>query len=179
MGKFRDALALLVAVSLGAGAIYLGLNWDQSSQQDTVADPLSAGALYTTSFPDLNGNTQALGQWQGKIIVLNLWATWCAPCREEIPVLIKLQRKYAQHGVIFVGLALDDNEPVAKYSKEMGIDYPILVAGSAANEFARRLGNRNGLLPFTVIIDRSGKTVTGHLGGLDETRLEKMLQPLI
>lgn len=179
MGKFRDALALLVAIFLGAGAIYLGLNWGPSKQQEIVADPLSPGALYTTSFPDLKGNAQALGQWQGKIMVLNLWATWCAPCRDEIPVLIKLQRKYVERGVIFVGLALDDAEPVAKYSKEMGIDYPIVVGGAGAGEFARRLGNRNGLLPFTVIVDRSGKTVTSHLGALDEPRLEKMLQSLL
>ena len=177
MTKLRDALALLVAVALGAGAIFLGLNWNGSSSPD--ADAITPGALYTTSFPDLHGQPQTLGQWQGKVVVLNLWATWCAPCRQEIPVLINMQRKYAERGVVVVGLAMDETAPVAKYSREMNIDYPILVGGTNASPFARRLGNNNGLLPFTVLIDRTGKIVTSHLGELNEARLENLLAPLI
>ncbi len=140
---------------------------------------LAPGVLYATSFPDLTGKSRALGEWQGKIIVLNLWATWCGPCREEIPIMIKVQEKYRDQGVVFLGLAMDDKTPVEKYAKELGINYPVLLDDLASSDFARRLGNKNGLLPYTVIIDRSGKIITTRLGGVDETFLEQALKPML
>ena len=128
MTKIRDRIALIVAVSLGIGALYLGSQWSkESATQILPADVISPGVLYATSFPDLSGKARPLGEWQGKIIVLNLWATWCGPCREEIPIMVKLQQKYRDQGVVFVGLAMDQQGPVEKYAKEMGINYPILL----------------------------------------------------
>ena len=180
MTKIRDLIALGVAVLLGVGAVYLGLNWNkETTQQTQPVATLSPGALYTTSFPDLEGKARSLGEWQGKIIVLNLWATWCGPCREEIPIMVKLQQKYRDQGLTFVGLAMDEKAPVEKYAKEMGINYPILLGDVALGEFGRRLGNKNGGLPYTVIIDRSGNIITSRLGGVDEKFLEQVLQPLL
>ncbi len=178
--KIRDRIALAVAVLLGVGAMYLGTTWNkESSTQILPADVLAPGVLYATSFPDLAGRSRSLGEWQGKIIVLNLWATWCGPCREEIPIMIKVHQKYRDQGVVFLGLAMDDKVPVEKYAKEMGINYPVLLDDFASGEFARRLGNKNGLLPYTVIIDRSGKIISTKLGGVDEKFLEDALAPLL
>lgn len=178
--QFRDRIALAVAVLLGVGAMYLGGTWNKKGgQQILPADVLAPGVFYATSFPDLQGKSRALGEWQGKIIVLNLWATWCGPCREEIPVMIKIQEKYRDRGVVFLGLALDEKLPVEKYAEEMGINYPVLLDDMASSEFARRIGNKNGLLPYTVLVDRSGKIVTTKLGGVDEKFLEQMLAPLL
>ena len=180
MNKIRDRIALLVAVLLGVGSIYLGANWNKEpTTQILPADVLSPGVLYATSFPDLAGKSRALGEWQGKIIVLNLWATWCGPCREEIPIMVKLQQKYRDQGLTFIGLAMDEQGPVEKYAKEMGINYPILLGDVTVSEFGRRLGNSAGGLPYTAIIDRSGRIITTRLGGVDEKFLEQVLQPLL
>jgi thiol-disulfide isomerase/thioredoxin len=180
MNKIRDRIALLVAVLLGIGSIYLGANWNKEpATQILPADVLSPGVLYAASFPDLAGKPRALGEWQGKIIVLNLWATWCGPCREEIPIMVKLQDKYRDQGVTFIGLAMDEQKPVEKYAKEMSINYPILLGDVTLSEFGRRLGNSAGGLPYTAIVDRSGKIITTRLGGIDEKFLEQVLQPLL
>jgi thiol-disulfide isomerase/thioredoxin len=180
MHKIRDRVALAVAILLGLGAMYFGVHWQKdSSTQILPADVLAPGVLYASSFPDLAGKSRALGEWQGKIMVLNLWATWCEPCREEIPIMIKLQEKYRERGLTVIGLAMDDPGPVEKYAQEMRINYPILIGDIALGEFGRRLGNSNGGLPYTVIIDRSGKVITTRLGGVDEKFLEQALQPLL
>ena len=180
MKKIRDLIALAVACLLGVGAVYLGLNWNKvGTQQPQPVATLSPGALYTTSFPDLEGKARSLGEWQGKVMVLNLWATWCGPCREEIPVMVKLQQKYRDQGLTFVGVAMDEKGPVEKYAKAMGINYPILLGDLTLGEFGQRLGNNTGGLPYTVIVDRSGKIITTRLGGVDEKFLELMLQPLL
>lgn len=180
MTKIRDLIALAIAILLGAGSVYLGLNWNKEGvQQSEPASTLSPGALYTASFPDLEGKTRSLGEWQGKVMVLNLWATWCGPCREEIPIMVKLQQKYRDQGLTFVGLALDDKAPVVKFANEMGMNYPILLGDSDLGDFGQRLGNVSRGLPYTVIVDRSGKIVTTRLGGVDEKFLEQMLQPLL
>ena len=180
MNKLRDHVALIVAVLLGAGAIYLGTHWKKEpTTQILPADVLSPGVLYASSFPDLSGKARPLGEWQGKIIVLNLWATWCGPCREEIPIMIKMHEKYRAQRLTFIGLAMDEQAPVEKYAKEMGINYPILLGDISLGEFGRRLGNSNGGLPYTVIIDRTGKIITTRLGGVDEKFLEQVLQPLL
>jgi thiol-disulfide isomerase/thioredoxin len=180
MTKTRDRVALSVAMLLGVGAMYLGTTWNKDSTTNILpADVLSPGVLYATSFPDLAGKSRALGEWQGKIVVLNLWATWCGPCREEIPIMIKLQEKYRDHGLTFIGIAMDDPLPVEKYAKEIGINYPILLGDIGLSEFGRRLGNANGGLPYTVIIDRTGKIILTRLGGVDEKFLENALMPLL
>ena len=176
MRKIRDLIALGVGVLLAAGALYMGLNWNS----DNALQPeLSAGALYTSAFPDLIGKSRSLGEWQGKVIVLNLWATWCGPCREEIPIMVKLQQQYRDQGLIFVGLAFDDKAPVEKYAAEMGINYPILLGDVGIRDFSQRLGNAKGGLPYTVIIDRAGKIVTTRLGGVDEKFLLQEIIPLL
>jgi thiol-disulfide isomerase/thioredoxin len=180
MNKIRDRIALIVAVLLGVGSVYLGSTWNrEQTTQILPADVLSPGALYTTSFPDLDGKSRSFGEWQGNVMVLNLWATWCGPCREEIPVMVKLHQKYRNQGITFVGLAMDEKGPVKKYAKEMSINYPILLGDITLSEFGRRLGNTAGGLPYTVIIDRSGKIITTRLGGVDEKFLEHVLQPLL
>lgn len=112
-------------------------------------------------------------------MVLNLWATWCGPCREEIPMIVKFHEKYRERGLIFIGLALDDKIPVEKFAKELKINYPILLGEADLGEFGRRLGNSKGLLPYTVIIDRTGKILMTRLGGIDEKFLAQVLLPML
>ena len=110
---------------------------------------------------------------------MNFWASWCPPCREEIPGLIRIQQKLAANGLQVVGIAVDSVDKSRQAATEMAIGYPILVAEVEIIELTRRLGNRAGGLPFTVVLDREGRLVTTHLGLLSEAQLERLVAPLL
>jgi thiol-disulfide isomerase/thioredoxin len=110
---------------------------------------------------------------------VNFWATWCEPCKKEIPEFVKVQAKFREKGVVFVGIALDDRDKVSAMSRELGINYPVLIAPLSALDISRTAGNRMSALPFTAILDREGRVVLGKLGGLDESSLTETISPLI
>jgi thiol-disulfide isomerase/thioredoxin len=167
----------VAAVSLAVGLV-LGLS-DQGRAPSAIARASAAGGLMTARLPDIEGRPQALEQWRGKVLVVNFWATWCAPCREEIPVFMKVQDKWAARGLQVVGIAIDDTDKVRPYAAELKINYPILVGGLDGIELARQAGNRLGGLPFTVVFDRGGATVHSQLGGVNQRKLEALLEPLL
>jgi thiol-disulfide isomerase/thioredoxin len=113
------------------------------------------------------------------VLVVNFWATWCAPCREEIPGFVKLQERYGSRGLLFVGIAIDQPEKVAEFAQEFGINYPLLIGDLETLGLLRRVGNPGGLLPYTLVIDRRGNLVSREPGGFKEIRLDSMLQPLL
>ena len=160
-----------VALALGVG---VGL-W-RIAPGDTDLTP---DQLYAAKFSDLAGNSQQLSNWKGKVLVLNFWATWCAPCREEIPDFILADTEYRSKGVAIVGLALDEPEKVAEFAKTFGITYPLLIGGAEAYDFAARLGNKVRGIPFTAIIDREGKVVYLGVGMVRKKELDKVLTPLL
>jgi thiol-disulfide isomerase/thioredoxin len=135
--------------------------------------------LQKIEFEDLSGTKQNLSQWQNKVIVLNFWATWCTPCREEIPSFVKLQTDYAAKNVQFIGIAVDEKEKVAAFIKDTPINYPVLMGGYSAMQLSKRAGNRLSGLPYTIVFDRTGKISTKHLGQLSSQKLEKILQNLL
>jgi len=169
---FIGALAVLFA-----GAGFLFYQWRAGARPP---DPVATGQMVLAAkFLGLDDKPQAIAQWRGKVLVVNFWATWCAPCREEIPTFIKFQDKYGARGVQFVGLAIDQKERVGPYAREIGINYPVLVGGLESMDFARQVGNRRGVLPFTLVIDRNGKVITAELGVLKPEKLESLLKPLL
>ena len=128
---------------------------------------------------DMKGGSQRIGQWRGRVLVINYWATWCAPCREEIPIFVRLQERYGDRGLQFVGIAIDQPGKVAEFAAEFRVNYPLLIAGVDSLELLRQAGNRAGVLPYTLVIDRKGNLVSREPGGLKESRLESLLQPLL
>ncbi len=162
---------------LFAGAGYLSYEWRAGAR---APDPAATGQIVLAAkFKGLDDKLQALEQWRGKVLVLNFWATWCAPCREEIPVFIKFQDQYGARGVQFIGLAIDQKERVGPYARDIGINYPVLVGGLEGMDFARQVGNVRGVLPFTLVLDRSGKIATTEIGILRPEKLESLLKPLL
>lgn len=137
--------------------------------------PYAPDALWSLLLPDLHGKPRALSTWRGKVLVLNFWATWCAPCREEIPDLIALRTRYFPHNVEVVGIAIDGATPVARFVDELRMPYPVLIGEGAAQELSRVLGNPTGALPYTVVIDPAGRIRLRHLGRLDRAGLEAVL----
>ncbi|MBT9612696.1 MAG: TlpA family protein disulfide reductase [Burkholderiales bacterium] len=160
-----------VALTLGIG---VGLWRIEPGDTDITPDQ-----IYAAKFADLAGKSQQLSNWKGKVLVLNFWATWCPPCREEIPDFIQADAVYRAKGVAIVGLALDEPAKVAEFAKTFGIKYPLLIGGPEAYDFAAQLGNKAKGIPFTAIIDRQGKVVYLGVGAVRKKELDKVLPPLL
>ena len=134
--------------------------------------------LWSATFEDLSGKSRKLDEWQGRILICNFWATWCTPCREEIPLLMAAREKYSSRGVECVGIAIDNAAKVRDFTASLKISYPILVAESNGLDLMRGLGNNAGGLPYTVIADRRGGVVHRKLGAFHRGDLEAILDPL-
>jgi len=126
-----------------------------------LATPTTANLKF--SFKDINGKKVSMSAFKGKVIILDFWATWCVPCKAEIPGFIELQKKYGEQGLQIVGLSVDDTASMAKkYSEEMKMNYPILLA--EGKEDILRAYDPIGSIPVSVVIDRQGRIVFRHVG---------------
>lgn len=160
----RFLLAALVLGLIGAGAgIFVG-------NQRTAPEKPQNGAirqLFSLSLADSTGKTKKLSQWQGKILIVNFWATWCAPCVKEMPELSSLQKSLDKSNVQLLGLGIDSPANIAAFASQHQITYPLFAAGMEGTELSRQLGNQAGGLPFTVLIDADGKLIKSYLGRLN------------
>ena len=168
-------LLIVVIISFLAG-FYLFQKFQTPS---TPASSPNNSALLDARFSDLEGVEQPLSQWQGKVIVLNFWATWCPPCREEMPELSAMQKQYKDQDLVIVGLSTEDIETTKTYLTSAKVSYPILAGDMQAMNFAESLGNNQGILPYTVIIDSKGKIVKTFFGRVNQALLEKTILPLV
>jgi thiol-disulfide isomerase/thioredoxin len=174
--RTREWLVIaLVALAAGGGGYAFNV-WRIGP--DRAAAESASQTLLATRLPDLNNRPQGVEQWKGKVLVVNFWATWCAPCREEIPLFIKLQEKYAAQGLQFVGIAIDQPEKVRPYAVELGMNFPVLIGDVDTIDLAKKLGNRAGVLPYTLIVGRDGKIVATEIGAVKEAKLEPLLKSL-
>ena len=175
MNRRRQAgIYFLVALLAGSAGFY----FSSRNLTSSIADG-AAQRLMLMSLSDFNDEVQKLSQWRGKVLVVNFWATWCLPCREEIPALMKIQHKYASNGVKIIGIAIDDASKVRDFAREMRIDYVLLIGGIEILGASSDLGNRTGVLPFTLVLDRTGKAEFAHAGALTEALLDAVLAPLL
>ena len=137
-----------------------------------------AAALLAASFADLDGKPRRLRDWPGTALLCNFWASWCAPCREEIPLLVAAKQHGLPGGTEIVGIAIDSVDKIRDFARSYKINYPVLVADASAIELLRELGNRAGALPYTVALDAKGTLVWRHLGAVKEPELRKVLDSL-
>ena len=128
---------------------------------------------------DLNGTTVSVAKFDGKILLINFWASWCKPCIEEIPMLTRLQNTYSDHGVQVVGIALDDPARAREFASELVINYPILVGSTDTVLTGLRYGNRSGMLPYSVLVGADGLIKWAYLGALKERELEEQIKALL
>lgn len=136
-------------------------------------------AVYALNLPDVDGKNHSVAQWRGKVLVLNFWATWCGPCRKEMPALGSLAQKYAGQGVQFLGVSIDEPEKVRAFQSKMNIFYPLLIAEEKVLSLTVTLGNVQMGLPFTMVLDQEGKIAKAQLGVVDENVLDGLLMTLI
>jgi peroxiredoxin len=129
--------------------------------------------------PDLAGEPQDLSQWDGQVVLVNFWATWCPPCRKEMPAFMELREQYNAAGFEIVGVAIDDREMVRDFVEELGVNYPIVHGSSDAAEVSKQYGNRLGALPYSVLVDREGTIRFIKPGELHKEELEAELTKLL
>ncbi len=149
----------------------------KSTETTTATAP--AVPIFELSLADLNGQTQSFGQWRGKVLIVNYWATWCHPCREEMPGFSRLQNKYRDKGVQFVGISIDTADKIIEFQKTTPVSYPLLIGDISVMENSAKLGNIRQALPFTAVFDREGRLSATKLGRLSEPELERQLTELI
>jgi thiol-disulfide isomerase/thioredoxin len=138
-----------------------------------AADFPPAEPLFAATLSDVADKPAAMAIYKGKPLIVNFWARWCAPCREEIPELSKARAKYKARGLEVIGIAIEDNaEPVREFAKAYDIDYPVVLAKNKGLWLMQALGNGRAGLPYTVAIDRKGNIVTQRLGGMKKADIE-------
>lgn len=142
-----------------------------------AADEISSAPLYQASFNDLSGQPVALEQLRGKVSVVNFWATWCPPCRKEIPDLVEAQERYRERGVAFLGIAVEDNNSLVQdFARVYGINYPLASGREKGIALLQKLGNQAAGLPFTLVLDAQGNIVDTRRGPMSAARLAQALQ---
>jgi len=166
---------LAIGVALAALATGAALWWQQRPEPLVGEATISGAALYAASFTDAAGAPASLGRYQGKTLVLNFWATWCGPCREEMPALARVAERWKDRGVAFVGISDESPETIARFGREVKVPYPLWSSGAGSSEMESRLGNRVGGIPFTAIVGPDGRVATARVGPYTETELEREL----
>lgn len=131
------------------------------------------------SLPDINDKIHNINQWRGKLILLNFWATWCPPCREEIPLFIDMQEKFGKRGLQIVGVAIDKKQAVENYPDFAFMNYPVLIGQNEVMTIMKQYGNRIGSLPYSVVIDPQGRILGRKVGAYKRVELEALLGGLL
>ncbi|MEO1889709.1 MAG: TlpA disulfide reductase family protein [Cycloclasticus sp.] len=175
MKKNHLLIVGFLAVSILLATSFIGIG--ETLQPKYEDSPVSGYSLRPEfSLPDLQGKVRNIKEWGGKFIVLNFWATWCTPCRKEIPEFIALQNEYGNSNLQFIGVAVDNAVSVDTFAMEMGINYPNLIAEMQGIDLAVQYGNTIGALPYSVIINPQKEIIFRHVGLLSPMKILDITQ---
>ena len=167
--KSKLLAGALLAVVLVVGLYYVNRYWIAPAVRAQTKSDGNHPLAPAFSLTDITGKPLKLSDYQGKVVVLDFWATWCGPCRIEIPGFIELQKRYAAQGFTMIGISMDDSpEPVVDFYKELQMNYPVAVGNDRLGEL---YGGMPGL-PTTFLIGRDGRIYAKHVGATDPSVFE-------
>lgn len=146
----------------------------ESTQTDVIGTLRPAFEL-----KDTEGNLIKSSDLDGKVLLVNFWATWCPPCKKEMPAFIELQEQYAEKGFQIVGIALDDEDSVRDFADALGVNYPVMAAEYDGIALSREYGNHIGALPFSAFVNRDGKIISTKIGEISKQQVEEIILPMI
>lgn len=190
MSMAQRILILSIAILAGlGGALAYRLAHVPDAQAGNAAGNVEAAVATPESVvgqrrPDYtvarsDGELVSASDFDGQVVLVNFWATWCAPCREEMPMLAALHDEFAGQEFSVVGIALDEVEQARSFAAELGIEYPILIGTTDVMNVVRLYGNRTGVLPYSVLVDRDGTIRWAYLGALKEDSLRTEIAKLL
>tara|TARA_R110001599_G_scaffold64023_3_gene179129 strand:+ start:767998 stop:768519 length:522 start_codon:yes stop_codon:yes gene_type:complete len=151
--------------------VVAGLYFGARHHSPAPAEASAVDAFFQQRLIDPDEQAQALSQWRGKALVVNFWATWCAPCVEEMPELAQLHAELAPKNIHILGIGIDSASNIKQFAANYQINYPLYVGGVNSTDVSRKLGNPTGGLPFTVLIDAKGEVKKTYLGRLSMAQL--------
>lgn len=181
----------LMVAAISAAA---GLAWYTAQGDRAVApppDPLAAAATPGSdtsiigmrrpefSLPDVAGQVHSINEWDGRVIAVNFWATWCLPCLKEVPELVALQEQYGSRGLQVIGIALQKPEELGEFMREHGMNYPVLAGEADVIAVAESYGNSYGVLPYTTVINRSGIIEFTRAGPVTGAEIEAVIAEML
>jgi len=171
---------LIVAVALLGALLGLAVSTQMDVHAPSVPDGMTVlkpgDARADLELVDLTGGKRQLREWDGRLVLINFWASWCDPCREEMPLLDAKRRELAGKGLEIVGIAMDDAEAVRGFLKDNPVDYPILLADDESDA-SLRYGDTRGVLPFSVLIGRDGRVIAQRAGNFTQSSLDRWIAP--
>ena len=173
----RRQWIIISAVSLLA--LLGGALTSQWISKTGLASDTSVKAFLANPWQSPDGKPVDTSQWQGKVLIVNFWASWCPPCVEEMPALDQLQQEYLQQNVLFVGIGIDSPSNIREFLKKTSVSYPIVIGGLEGSNLSKQMGNTQGALPYTVIINAKGKSVYTKLGKISEDELRNAIKSSI
>lgn len=172
-----NRLLITFLLVLASGFIaYKAINIAPNENGDSSSLKVTSAPVFAANYYDLSGHKQAIKQWQGKVILVNFWATWCPPCREEMPELSKIQDKFKDKGVIVLGISTDDLEKTKRFIDDSPVTYPILAGDMDGMDLSQLVGNSRGILPYSVLIDQNANIVKVFQGRIELESVERAIE---
>jgi thiol-disulfide isomerase/thioredoxin len=173
----RLFLAIGIAALVAGSASWLALRPParSSGPPELAAPEIAPAAILAMTFDEGPGRTRSLAEFSGEVVVVNFWATWCGPCRAEMPAFDRVAARWAGRGVRFVGLSSESPDVASGFGRSLGIRYPLWTGGDRVGELSRRLGNRLGVLPHTAILLPGGRVSAQRVGPYTEEELDTAL----
>ena len=156
-------------------ALLAGIFSSQWISKTGLASDPSIKAFFANSWQTPDGKTANSENWREKVLVVNFWASWCPPCVEEMPTLDKIAQEYSAKNVLIVGIGIDSPSNIREFLQKTSVSYPIVIGGLEGSNLSKQMGNAQGALPYTVVINPKGKSIYTKLGKITEDELKKAI----
>lgn len=156
-------------------ALLAGIFSSQWISKTGLASDPSIKAFFANSWQTPDGKTANSENWREKVLVVNFWASWCPPCVEEMPTLDKIAQEYSAKNVLIVGIGIDSPSNIREFLQKTPVSYPVVIGGLEGSNLSKQMGNTQGALPYTVVINPKGKSIYTKLGKITEDELKKAI----